>query len=71
MKQAAVADEPDIPMAIFDNLGDTANKLAVTIVCIASNCFGLWIKLFEGHVLCAKPKAAATVWGYARDVSTP
>ena len=70
MEQTALANKPDIPMAIRDNLSDPPNKLAIAVISIMSKCSGRWIKLVEAAVFGAKPKIAPTVSGDARNVST-
>ena len=65
MEQTALANKPDIPMAILDNLSDPPNKLAIAVISIMSKCSGRWIKLVEAAVFGAKPKIAPTVSGDA------
>src|SRR5208283_4743517 len=70
MEQTAVANKPDIPAAILDNLSDPPNKLAIAVISITSKSSGSWIEPVEACVLGAKPKIAPTVSGDARNVST-
>ena len=65
MEQTALANKPDIPMAIRDNVSDPPNKLAIAVFQIMSKCSGRWIKLVEAAVFGAKPQIAATVLGDA------
>ena len=66
MEQAALANKPDVPMAILDDLSDPPNKLAIAVIAIMSKGSGCWIKLVEAAVFGAKPQIAATVSGDAR-----
>ena len=61
MEQTALANKPDIPMAILDNLSDPPNKLAIAVFQVMSKCSGRWIKLVEAAVFRAKPEIPATV----------
>ena len=36
MKQAALADKPDVPLAILDDTGDPPNKLAIAVIAVMS-----------------------------------
>ena len=65
MEQTALANKPDVPMAILDNVSDPPNKLAIAVFRIMSECSGRWIKLVEAAVFGAKPEIAATVLGDA------
>ena len=56
MEETALANKPDIPMAIRDNVSDPPNKLAVAVISIMSECLCRWIKLIEAVGLGAKPK---------------
>jgi hypothetical protein len=44
MKQAALANEPDVPMAIFDNVSDSPNKLATAVIAIVGEGLRRWVK---------------------------
>ena len=70
MEQTALANKPDIPMTIRDNVSDPPNKLAIAVFQIMSECSGRWIKLVEAAVFRAKPEIAATVLGDALNRST-
>jgi len=50
MEQTALADKPNIAMAIRDNLSDSSHKLAIAVIQIVSECSGRWIKLVEATV---------------------
>ena len=65
MEQTTLANKPDIPMAILDNVSDPPNKLAIAVIAIMSKGSGRWIKLVEAAVFGAKPEIAATVAGDA------
>src|SRR5271157_551126 len=69
MEQAPLANKPDVPVAVLDNLTDPPDKLAVAVIYIMRKCFGRWIKLVDSAVLSAKPKRASITSGDARHVS--
>ena len=67
MEQTALANKPDIPMAILDDLSDPPDKLAIAVIPVMSEGSGRGIKLVEAAVFGAKPEIAATVLGDALD----
>src|SRR5690349_11061942 len=67
MEQTALANKPDLPMAILDNVSESPNKLAIAVIEIVSKYSGRWIKLVEAAVLSAKPNMAPAA---ARDAGT-
>src|ERR1700730_1643295 len=69
-EQTAVANKPDISVAILDNVIDSTDKPAIAVITIVSKHSGRWIKPVETAVLGAKPKTTPPVSGDARDVST-
>ena len=65
MKQAALANKPDVPMAVFDNVSDPPNKLAIAVIAVMSEGFRRRVKLVQAAVVGAEPQIAATVAGDA------
>src|SRR6185436_1249940 len=47
MEQTALANKPDVPMTIRDNVSDPPDKLTIADFQIMSKCSGRWIKLVE------------------------
>ena len=64
MKQPALANEPDLPMAIFDNVSDPPNKLASAVIAIMCKGFRRRVKPVQAAVF-GEPQIAATVAGDA------
>jgi hypothetical protein len=70
MEQTAVANKPDISVAILDNVIDSPDKPAIAVITVMGKHSGRRIKLVEAAVLGAKPKTTPPVSGDARNVST-
>ena len=65
MKQAAIANEPDVPPALLDDSSDPPNRLAVAVIAVMSKGLRLRVKPVEAAVGGSEPEMATTVAGNA------
>ena len=65
MKQAALADKPDVPLAILDDTGEPPNKLAIAVGAVMNEGLGRRVKPVQSAICGCEPEIAATVAGEA------
>jgi hypothetical protein len=65
MKQAALANEPDIPIVIRDNASNSPNKLSLAVIAVMSEGFRGRVEFVQSAVFGADSKIPATVLGDA------
>ena len=61
MEQTALAGEPDVPVAVLDDLGDPPDEPPVAVVPVMSERSTPGIELVEAAVLGTEPEMAVTV----------
>ena len=69
VEQTALACEPDIPVAVLDDLGDPPDEPPLAVVPVMSERSSLGIELVEAAVLGTEPEIAVTVLDHALDRS--
>ena len=69
MEQTALAGEPDVPVAVLDDLGDPPDEPPLAVVPVMSERSSPGIELVEAAVLGTEPEIAVTVLDHALDRS--
>ena len=69
VEQTALAGEPDVPVAVLDDLGDPPDEPPVAVVPVMSERSTPGIELVEAAVLGTEPEIAVTVLDHALDRS--
>src|SRR4030095_15504109 len=69
LEQPALAREPDVPVAVLDDLGDPADEPPLAVVPVVGERSSPGIELVEAAVLGTEPEIAVTVLDHALDRS--